>query len=378
MQFIDLKSQYSRIEADVKTRIETVLNHGQYIMGPEVEELETQLAEFIGVAHCIGMSSGTDALLAAMMALEIGRGDEVITTPFTFIATGEMIALLGARPVFVDIDPATYNLDPTQIERAINGRTRAIMPVSLYGQCAEMDAINTIAARHRLPVIEDAAQSFGATYNGRRSGGLSRIGCTSFFPSKPLGAYGDGGACFTDDDDLAKRLREIRNHGQDRRYHHPRLGLNGRLDTLQAAILLAKLAIFPDEMAARATIGERYTALFHARGAASSAAGGAPVLTPFIAPENRSVYAQYTIQVSDRDAVAAQLQQLGIPTAVHYPIPLNEQPVFHVGLAAENTPISAAIAKRVISLPMHPYLSEDMQAQIVDAVASVTDLTTRR
>ena len=378
MQFIDLKSQYSRIEPDVQSRIQTVLNHGQYIMGPEVGELETRLAEFVGVSHCIGMSSGTDALLIAMMALEIGRGDEVITSPFTFIATGEMIALLGARPVFVDIDPATYNLDPAQIEGAITGRTRAIMPVSLYGQCADLDAINAVAARHRLPVIEDAAQSFGAGYKGRRSGGLSRIGCTSFFPSKPLGAYGDAGACFTDDADLAKRMREILNHGQDRRYHHPRLGVNGRLDTLQAAILLAKLAIFPDEIAARSSIGARYTQLFHERGAASSAVGGASVLTPFIQPENLSVYAQYTIQVPDRDAVAAQLQQQDIPTAVHYPVPLNEQPVFHVGLVAEETPISAAIAKRVISLPMHPYLSEETQVQIVDAVARAAGLPNLR
>mgnify|MGYP001809932285 CR=1 FL=1 len=374
MQFIDLKSQYSRIQDDVKARIETVLNHGQYIMGPEVAELETRLAEFVGVPHCIGLSSGTDALLAAMMALEIGHGDEVITTPFTFIATGEMIALLGARPVFVDIDPTTYNMDPARIEDAITGRTRAIMPVSLYGQCADMDAINAVAERHRLPVIEDAAQSFGASYRGRRSGGLSRIGCTSFFPSKPLGAYGDGGACFTSDDELAKALREIRNHGQDRRYHHPRLGLNGRLDTLQAAILLAKLAIFPDEIDARSRLGARYTELFQARGAVSTAAGGSSVLTPFIQPGNLSVYAQYTIQVPNRDEVAAQLQQQGIPTAVHYPVPLNEQPVFHAGLDAE-TPMSAELAKRVISLPIHPYLSEGAQVQIVNAVARCTGLS---
>ncbi len=374
MQFIDLKSQYGRIERDVKARIEAVLNHGQFIMGPEIQELEERLAAFVGVRHCVGLSSGTDALLAAMMALEIGRGDEVVTTPFSFIATAEMIALLGARPVFVDIDPATYTLDPERLEDAITGRTRAIMPVSLYGQCADMDAINQVAEQHHLPVIEDAAQSFGASDRGRRSCSLSLIGCTSFFPAKPLGAYGDGGACFTDDDGLAARLREIRNHGQERRYHHPRLGLNGRLDTLQAAVLLAKLAVFPEEIDARARLGERYTQLFEERGAASSASGGSRVLTPFVPSEKLSVYAQYTIQVPNRDAVTAQLKDRGIPTAVHYPIPLNDQPVFHVGAGETKTPVSAAVAQRVISLPMHPYLAEDTQQGVVDAVVAATGL----
>ncbi len=374
MQFIDLKAQYARIETEVKARMEAVLSHGQFIMGPEVGELEERLATFVGVRHCVGVSSGTDALLAAIMALEIGRGDEVITTPFTFIATGEMIALLGARPVFVDIDPVTYNIDPAKLEDAITGRTRAIMPVSLYGQCADMDAIDAVARRHHLPVIEDAAQSFGASYRGRRSCGLSRIGCSSFFPAKPLGAYGDAGACFTDDDDLAKALREIRNHGQDRRYHHPRLGLNGRLDTIQAAVLLAKLDIFPGEVEARSRLGARYTQLLNARGAVSTNGGDAPVLTPFVHPDNLSVFAQYTIQVADRDAVALKLSELGVPSAVHYPIPLNDQPVFHVGLPGMETPVSKRIADRVISLPMHPYLTEEMQLQVVDAVAEATSL----
>ncbi len=377
MQFIDLKSQYRLVEESVKARIETVMRHGQFIMGPEVQELEERLAEFVGVRHCITMSSGTDALLAAMMALEIGRGDEVITTPFTFIATGEMIALLGARPVFVDIDPVTYNINPERLEDAITGRTRAIMPVALYGQCADMDAVNAIASRHRIPVIEDAAQSFGASYQGRRSGGLSLIGCTSFFPAKPLGAYGDGGACFTHDDGLAKTLGEIRNHGQDRRYHHLRLGFNGRLDTLQAAILLAKMDIFPDEVVARSKWGARYTELLNQRGAATTEAGDSPVLTPSIRPGNLSVYAQYTIQVPNRDDVVAKLQQQGIPTAVHYPVPLNEQPIFQ-GLGHGNTPISAAVAKRVMSLPMHPYLSDSEQIQIVDAVAEATNLSSQK
>ncbi|NEX19459.1 DegT/DnrJ/EryC1/StrS family aminotransferase [Thiorhodococcus mannitoliphagus] len=374
MQFIDLKAQYGRIESEVKARIEAVLSHGQFIMGPEVNELEERLADFVGARHCVGMSSGTDALLAAMMALEIGRGDEVVTTPFTFIATGEMIALLGARPVFVDIDPVTYNMDPAKLEDAITGRTRAIMPVSLYGQCADMDAINVVAERHHLPVIEDAAQSFGASYKGRRSCALSKIACTSFFPSKPLGAYGDAGACFTDDDALAKALREIRNHGQDRRYHHPRIGLNARLDTMQAAVLLAKLDIFADEVESRSRLGSRYTELLKARGAGSTEDGGDAVLTPFVLADNVSVFAQYTLQVPDRDSVAQKLSAAGVPTAVHYPVPLNDQPVFHVGLPGEETPVSARVAQRVISLPMHPYLSEETQVEVVDAVVSATGL----
>lgn len=374
MQFIDLKAQYQVIEHDVRARIDRVLAHGQYIMGPEIAELEQQLADFVGVRHCIGLASGTDALLAAMMALEIGPGDEVITTPFTFIATGEMIALLGAVPVFVDIDPATYNLNPSLLEAAITERTKAIVPVSLYGQCADMDAIGSVAAAHGIPVIEDGAQSFGATYRGRRSCGLSLIGCTSFFPAKPLGAYGDAGACFTDHDGLAKAIREIRNHGQDRRYHHPRLGLNGRLDTLQAAILLAKLAIFPREVELRAQIGARYTQLLMERGARPSREGGAPVLTPYLVPEATSVYAQYTIQVEDRDRVASALGEKGIPTAVHYPVPLNEQPVFPQSVRARRTPNSATIASRVLSLPMHPYLTDELVSDVVARVAVAAGL----
>ncbi|MCF1183470.1 DegT/DnrJ/EryC1/StrS family aminotransferase [Marichromatium gracile] len=374
MQFIDLKTQHARIEQDVRSRIDAVLSHGQYIMGPEVQALEEELATFVGVEHCVGLSSGTDALLAAMMALEIGRGDEVITSPFTFIATAEMIALLGARPVFVDIDPVTYNIDPNALEDAITGRTRAIMPVSLYGQCADMDAVNAVAEAHNLAVIEDAAQSFGATYKGKRSCGLSTIGCTSFFPAKPLGAYGDAGACFTNDADLARQLREVRNHGQSRRYYHPRLGINGRLDTMQAAVLQSKLAIFPDEVEARGRLGARYSELLRARGAGTTAEPGeSGVLTPSIAPDNTSVYAQYTLQVQDREAVAEALKARDIPTAVHYPVPLNEQPVFHVP-GAPATPVSAEVAERVISLPMHPYLSEEVQREVVEAVAEACGL----
>jgi UDP-2-acetamido-2-deoxy-ribo-hexuluronate aminotransferase len=256
--FIDLKAQQERIKEDLNRRIQRVLDHGQYIMGPEVKELEVKLAAYVGVSHCIGVASGTDALMIALMAIGIQPGDEVITTPFTFIATAEVIALLQGKPVFVDIDPRTYNIDPAKIEAAITGKTRAILPVSLYGQCADMDAINAIAAKYHLPVIEDAAQSFGATYMGRKSCGLSTIGCTSFFPSKPLGCYGDGGACFTDDDGLASRMRQIRAHGQDRRYHHPVIGVNGRLDTMQAAILLAKYEVFETEVKLRGEIGGLY------------------------------------------------------------------------------------------------------------------------
>jgi len=358
MQFVDLQAQYRQLKEPIDARIQAVLDHGRYILGPEVGELEARLAAFVGVKHCIGVSSGTDALLAAMMALEIGAGDEVITTPFTFIATGEMIALLGAQPVFVDIDPRTYNIDPNLIEDAITRKTRAIVPVSLYGQCAEMDAINAIAEGHGLPVIEDAAQSFGAYYKGRRSCGLSGIGCTSFFPSKPLGCYGDGGACFTDDDALATRIRQISVHGQDRRYHHPRIGINGRLDTIQAAILLAKLDVFPQEVEARAEIGQRYTELLADH-----------VQTPYVEPRNTSVYAQYTIQIDDRDALVSRLQDAGIPTAIHYPVPLTRQLAFQGSEA--DVPTADAAAQHVLSLPMSPWLKPNEQDAIVELVRTV-------
>jgi UDP-2-acetamido-2-deoxy-ribo-hexuluronate aminotransferase len=360
MQFIDLKTQQARIRSDLDRRIAAVLDHGQYILGPEIDEMEQRLAEYVGTAHCVSLSSGTDALSIAFMALGIGPGDEVVTTPLSFIATAETIALLGAHPVFVDVEPRTYNLDPALLEAAITPRTKAIVPVGLYGQCADMDAINAVASTHGLPVIEDAAQSFGATYKGRRSCALSTIGCTSFFPAKPLGCYGDGGACFTDDAALAKRMREIRNHGQDRRYHHPVLGLNGRMDTLQAAVILAKLPIFDDEVAARASIGARYSELL----------AGANCVTPWIAPGNTSVYAQYTVQVSDREAVVQTLQAKGIPTAVHYPVTLDRQPALaEVMTGAPSLPVAHRLAERVVSLPMHPYLDEATIGTVVAALA---------
>jgi UDP-2-acetamido-2-deoxy-ribo-hexuluronate aminotransferase len=367
MDFIDLKTQYRRIREPMNARIQAVLDHGQYILGAETVELERRLAEFVGARHCIGASSGTDTLLIALMALDIGPGDEVITSPFTFIATGEMIMLAGAKPVFVDIDAQTYNIDPKLIERAITPRTKAIMPVSLYGQCADFDAINAIAKKHRLPVVEDGAQSFGAKYKNRMSCALSEIGSTSFFPSKPLGCYGDGGALFTDDDALAKVMREIRAHGQDRRYHHPRLGINGRLDTLQAAILLAKLDIFPEEVAARERIGARYAALINE--AFVSAPSDRKATVSGLARECTSVYAQYTVEVPQRSRVEERMKARGIPTAVHYPVPLHLQPVFgNLQQGVGSFPVSEAAAARVISLPMHPYLTEEQQVTVVNAL----------
>jgi UDP-2-acetamido-2-deoxy-ribo-hexuluronate aminotransferase len=361
LPFIDLAAQQAALRPSIERGIETVLRHGQYIMGPEVRQLEERLAQYVGVKHCITASSGTDTLLIAMMALGIGPGDEVITTPFTFIATGEMIVLLGAKPVFVDIDPRTYNIDPALIEAAITPQTRAIMPVSLYGQCADMDAINAIADRHGLPVIEDAAQSFGATYKGRKSCALSTIGSTSFFPSKPLGAYGDGGALFTDDDALAKAMKEIRVHGQDRRYHHPRIGINGRMDTLQAAILLAKMERFEWEVEQRQKVGAGYTAMLQECCPA--------VVAPCIEPDNTSVYAQYTVQDTNRDETAKRLNTARIPTAVHYPVPLHQQPVFQgFGNKIGDFPLAEQAAARVMSLPMGPDLTPRDQARIADCL----------
>ncbi len=360
--FINLGIQQDKIRADLERRLHRVLAHGAYINGPEVGLLETMLADYVGVQHCIGVSSGTDALLIAMMALGIGAGDEVITTPFTFIATGEMIAFLGAKPVFVDIDPKTYNLDPALIEAAITPRTKAIMPVSLYGQCADMDAINAVACKHGLPVIEDAAQSFGALYKDRKSCGLSLIGATSFFPSKPLGGYGDGGAIFTNDEALAKAMREIREHGQDRRYHHPRIGLNGRLDALQAAVLLAKMPLFDQERCDRVRVGNRYK---------QELQGIEGLILPYVAPDNTSVYAQFTLQVPDRETFVDVLKAAGIPTAVHYPVPLHLQPAFDALAQGKGAfPVSESIAERVVSLPMHPYMTDAEQDQIIAAVRS--------
>ena len=371
MEFVDLKTQYKALEQPINHRIADVLAHGKFIMGPEIAELEQRLAAYVGAEHCVSVSSGTDALLIAMMALGITPGDEVITTPFTFIATGEMITLLGAKPVFVDIDSRTYNLDPEQVGVAITPRTRAIMPVSLYGQCADFDALNAIAEERGIPVIEDAAQSFGATYRGRRSCALSTVACTSFFPSKPLGCYGDGGACFTDDAEIAKLMREIRVHGQDRRYHHPVIGLNGRMDTLQAGILLAKIDTFPDEVEARGKIGSRYTELIDTSSDA--------FVTPFIESHNTSVYAQYSVLAENREAVVGKLKDKNIPTAVHYPVPLHLQPAFSsLGQGRGSFPVAESVANRVFSLPMHPYLDSDTQDEIIYALVAAAAETRRQ
>ena len=372
MKFIDLKAQQRQLLPDgrslrqaVDARLAALLDHGQYILGPEVAELERQLAAYVGVEYCIAVASGTDALLVALMALGVKAGDEVITTPFSFIATSETIALLGAIPVYVDIDPLTYNLDPALLEKAITPRTRAIIPVSLYGQPADFQAINPIAERHGLPVIEDGAQSFGAQHHGRRSGGLSTIATTSFFPSKPLGGYGDGGACFSNDGELAERMRRISRHGQSRRYFHSDLGVNGRIDTLQAAILLAKLELFDGEVQARQRVAERYNRKLQATGISS---------TPHVEPCNTSVYAQYTVQVENRQAVQERLKQAGVPTAVHYPTLLCQQPAL-AGCGERcsrscSAPRAQRASERVLSLPMHPYLSESDQDTVVSALAT--------
>jgi UDP-2-acetamido-2-deoxy-ribo-hexuluronate aminotransferase len=359
MDFIDLKAQQDQIKSQIDINIAKVLAHGCYIMGPEVSELEGRLADYVGVKYCIGVSSGTDALLISMMALGIGPGDEVITTPFTFIAAAEMIKLLGAKPIFVDIDPQTYNIDPTKISLAITINTKLILPVSLYGQCADMDAINAIAKQHNLPVLEDGAQSFGAVYNGKKSCNLSTLGCTSFFPSKPLGCYGDGGAIFTNDKLLAKMVRDISLHGQDRRYSHSRIGINGRLDTIQAAILLAKFEIFPDEVARRNRVGEKYTSCINTLQPS--------IITPEIRPNCTTVYSQYSIMVSNREQLINKLKKINIPTTIHYPTPIYRQPPFYVD--KPNFPITEETAKKIVSLPMHPYLSLEDIEKVSQALA---------
>jgi UDP-2-acetamido-2-deoxy-ribo-hexuluronate aminotransferase len=357
IQFIDLQTQKLRIHKKIESAIRRVLDHGQYILGPEVNELEERLAAYAGVRHCISVANGTDALQIAQMALGIGRGDEVITPGFTYIATAETVALLGAKPVYVDIDWQTFNLDSKLLEDAIGPNTKAIIPVSLYGQCANFDAINAIANKHGIPVIEDAAQSFGATRHGRKSCSLTTIACTSFFPSKPLGCYGDGGAIFTNDSSLAKIIREIARHGQDRRYHHVRVGVNSRLDTIQAAILLEKLSILDHELAERQNVASIYDVMVEKIDG---------IQKPYVEPGNQSAWAQYTIAIDRRDEIQKILQDCGIPTAIHYPLPLNLQPAVQDLDAL--MPIGDSAAKRVLSLPMHPYLTKAEQHSIVAAL----------
>jgi UDP-2-acetamido-2-deoxy-ribo-hexuluronate aminotransferase len=358
MPLVDLRAQQDRLRAGIERNLHRVLHHGKFIQGPEIHALERELAEYVGVEHCIGVSSGTDALLIALLALEIGPGDEVITTPFSFIATVEMIALVGATTVFVDVDPRTGNLDAARLEPAITGRTRAILPVSLYGQCADMTQINQVAQQYQLPVIEDGAQSFGAIHRGQKSCALSTIGCTSFYPAKTLGAYGDAGAVFTSDTHVARIMRELLNHGQDGQYHHVRLGVNSRMDSMQAAVLREKLLILDDELTQRQLFADRYNHLLE------ELEGQADLALPFVLAENQSAWAQYTIQINHRDRLREQLLAEGIPSAVHYPVALFQQPAFQQSIS--NCAHSVDLATKVMSLPLHPYLAAQTQHSVVD------------
>lgn len=365
MQFIDLKTQYADLRQQINGRIQAVLDHGQYIMGPEVAELERALCAFTGSEHCITVSSGTEALLISLMALGVRPGDEIITTPFTFVATAEAVVLLGAVPVFVDVEADTCNIDVNLIEAAITDKTRAIMPVSLYGQIVDMAEINAIAERYGLAVIEDAAQSFGASYRGSRSCNLSTIGCTSFFPSKPLGCYGDGGAIFTNDADLANTMREIRVHGQERRYYHTRIGVGGRMDTLQCAVVLAKLDTFQAEINSRIAAGKRYMDLLQ---------GTNGIGLPVVRADRDCVWAQFTVKVENREAVVAALGEKSIPTAVHYPIPLHKQPAY-ASLCRVATPLSISehLGVRVMSLPMHPFIDMESQKRVINCLVEAVN-----
>ncbi len=359
INFIDLQKQYKAIESKIQARINKVLNHSGYILGPEVEECEKNLAAYTGSKHAITCSSGTDALIMALMAMDIKAGDEVITSPFTFVATAEAIVLVGATPVFVDVERDTYNIDIKKIEKAITKRTKAIMPVSLYGQTPDMDEINALARRHKLFVIEDGAQSFGAEFKGKKSCNLSDIGCTSFFPAKPLGCYGDGGAVFTNNDEWATAMKEIRVHGQSARYYHPRLGINGRLDTLQCAILIEKLARFPWEVERRVELGARYNKAFSELG---------NVVVPKVMKDRLHVFGQYTLVVTGREKFQALMKDKGVPTAVHYPRPLNKQPAYAKYAEGMSFGISEELSERVVSLPMYPDMDTATQDYIISAV----------
>ncbi|MCG2590837.1 DegT/DnrJ/EryC1/StrS family aminotransferase [Rhodohalobacter sulfatireducens] len=363
MEFIDLKTQYQQYKDEIDTRMQKVLEHGQYIMGPEVNELESTLAEYTGVEHCITTSSGTHSLEIALRALEIGRGDEVITVPFSWISSAEVIMLVGATPVFVDIEYETFNIDTSKLEEAITERTKAIIPVSLFGQMPDLEKINEVANKYNIAVIEDGAQSFGATQNGKKSCGATLVGSTSFFPAKPLGCYGDGGALFTDDTDLADSMRAIRTHGGQRRHYHTHVGTNGRFDTLQAAVLLAKWPDFSNEVQLRGKIGAHYNELL-----------SETVVTPKIAKGNTHVFAQYTIRVDKRmrDQTVEKMKSEGIPVGVYYPSCFHEQPVFsHLGYKWGDFPESEKASREVLSLPMHPFLTSDEQDLISSSIKEI-------
>lgn len=370
--FADLKSQYNAYKAELDKAVLDVMGSSMYIMGPEVEKLEKNLAAYVGARHALSVSSGTDALLLALMSYGIKAGDEVITTPFTFIATAEVIALVGAKPVFADIDETTYNLDVEKVKPLINERTKAIIPVSLYGLPADMDKFAELTKGTNIKLIEDACQSFGATDKGKHSCNYNSMGCTSFFPSKPLGCYGDGGAVFTNDDSEAEMLANLRNHGQIARYKHKYIGINGRLDAMQAAVLNVKLAHFKEEIATRIKIGNDYTAKIKAvyKGDASD------IITPYIPDGKVSVYAQYSVRVKNREEVAKKLNEQGIPTAIHYPIPLHMQECYAgCGFKEGDLPVSEKVSKEIMSLPMSAFLKADDQDYIVEALCKAVQET---
>ncbi len=353
--FIDLKAQYKPIEKNIRKRLDAVLEHGRYILGPEIEELENELSQYLGVKHSIACSSGTDALVMALMALDIKEDDEVIVPDFSFFGTAEVIELVKGKVVFADIDPDTYNLDPKSFESKITSKTKAVMPVSLYGLCADYDQINSIAAKHNIAVIEDGAQSFGASYKNKKSLNLTSIGCTSFFPSKPLGAYGDAGAVFTNDDKLADELRKIRMHGENGRYNHERVGLNARIDSFQAGILIEKLAIFDKELELRQEVAHRY----------QEALSGVVKLQK-IPSDYVSAYAQFTVAVENRDSFIQKMTEKSVPTAIHYPKPMSQQTFYNNKYEAQ--PLSLEASTKVVSLPFYPYLKVEDQLKVIEAV----------
>ena len=356
IDFANLKLAYMAHQEVFEKEISRVLSDASYIMGPEIEKLETELSQFTGAKYSISCSSGTDALLLAMMALDIKPGDEIITTPFTFISTAETIALLGAKPVFVDVDEETFNIDVNQIETKITHKTKAIVPVSLFGQVADMDEINTLAEKYKLSVIEDAAQSFGATYKGKKSCNLSTIACTSFFPAKPLGCFGDGGAVFTSNNDLAEKIKSLRVHGQTQPYMHKHIGLGARLDNLQAAVLLIKLKSYNDAINLRQAAAEKYHKMLTGL-----------IEKPVVKSYNTSVWAQYSIRIPSRDLIKSKLKEQGIPTAVYYPKPLHLQKCFeYLGYKKDDFPISEKATEEIISLPINPYINEVEQEFIVE------------
>ena len=357
IQFFDLAAQQAHIKTKIDSNISKVLAHGKYILGPEVDELEERLVAYTGAKYCITCANGTDALQIALMAVGVGPGDEVITPSFSYIATAEATALIGAKPIYVDVKANTFNVDVSQIEAKITNKTKAIIPVSLYGQPADFDEINLIAKKHGLTVIEDAAQSFGAMYKGKKSCNLSTIGCTSFFPTKPLGCYGDGGAIFTSDEELASKIRQIARHGQEKRYYHVRIGINSRLDTLQAAILMPKLEILDNEISARNSLSKFYSKAFST---------SSTITTPKRLGDRSSAWAQYTLICENRKSLQKSLNALGIPTAVHYPMPLNKQPAVEDSQA--NVPVGNYLSERVLSLPIHAYMDEKTRLQIVSSI----------